>query len=51
MSVIGYDEATGNVLLSDCTYVTKYFGLYVVSVENLYNAIAESDGYANFLHG
>jgi len=49
--VIGYDSATGNVLISDCTYVTKYFGLYVVSIENLYNANSTSDDDANFLHG
>ena len=48
MSVIGYDELTQKVIISDCTYVKQDYyngtfyprGIHIISISELANALA-----------
>lgn len=38
VAVVGYDSITDRVLIADCSCFTKYFGLYMKSMQTVYNA-------------
>jgi len=42
--VIGYDEASDNVIISDCTYIPAYFGLKVISIGELFTGTITESG-------